>query len=342
MVLQAGAWSEESGGKLTKKRPRPTYEQFRFMFYNSITHGATGIVFYGPVALKDIYSPFMAMLADVNHEFKSIEKFFTLGKGVKTHVDGDQKETRVVMRSLNKDFLVIAVNEGKSNRNISLRVPDIKFYLLPSGREIQSSNGRLSLSLKANEVFILSSVKTAVPKHCAFKAPAAAGPEDNTRTKGGAMGNIKWTAKWTAHPQFYRVPDKTTFAQQALELPFVPREAWIRITADNAYKMWVNGKKIGSGENYMIVQQYDIAKYLKKGGNELKFELYNASGPSGLIFEGSAAGNGRKLVFASGKETQFSENGSTQWHPPHLGGTPPVKPWGPLTVLVLNNSQNNF
>ena len=334
MVLQAGAWSEESGGKTDAKRPRPTYEQFRFMFYNAVTHGATGIVFYGPGALPDIYSPFMGMLADVNHEFKAIEQFIMEGKEFVLKAQGDAGEVRIFARTLGPDSLVIAVNEGKKERKITLPLPDTDFYRLPSGEKVKG--GAFAVELKANEVLILSTRKAVIPKHPAFFSKSMEKSTEAMNRSGGALQPIPWKAQWVSHPEFYRAPDKRTYAKQILELPAAPSQAWVRITGDDSFQLSVNGQKIGQASNHTMAHQYDIASFLKKGKNELTAELYNNAGPSGLIFEGNIVAGGKNIPFSSGENTLFSENGSTGWVAAHPSGVPPVPPWGPVNVLILH------
>ncbi len=129
--------------------------------------------------------------------------------------------------------------------------------------------------------------------------------------------------------------------KQILNLSFRPENAEIRITGDDAFQLFVNGEKIGEGKNHTIVQQYDIAKFLKRGENILSFRLYNNTGPSGLLFEGSVSGEGKNITFASGEATLFSKDGTAEWSKAHLGGVPPTAPWGPLTILVVNRNNDN-
>ncbi len=334
MVLQAGAWSEESGGKLNDKRPRPTYEQFRFMFYNALTHGATGLVFYGPAALPDIYSSSMGMMADVNHEFKAIESFFLEGKSLDLKAQGELKNVRIFARTLGNDTLVIVVNEGKESRKITLPLPDSDFYRLPSGDKVKG--GPFSAELKGNEVLILSTRKAVIPKHPAFTPKPPEKSVDKAIRDGGALQPIRWNAQWVSHPKLYRAADKTTFVKQTLELPESPSEARVRVAADDSFRFTVNGQKVGEASNHAMAHCYNLVSRLKKGKNELTFELHNNAGPSGLLFEGEFTAGGKTIPFASGKETVFSEDGMTGWVPAEVHGVPPAAPWGPVNVLIAH------
>lgn len=334
MILQAGAWGEYGLGSGVN-RGRPTYEQYRFMFYNAITHGASGIVMFGQ-GVRDLNSPFMAMMADVNHEFKAIESFFTLGDPSQPQVEGNPHPVRIVQRSHGDEWLLVAVNESKKTQRINVHRPAQKtFHLLPAGEAFQPENKKLTLELAANEVVILSTIKSVIPKHGLFKGSSRLKDDDEIERDGGALQKIEWAAQWVAHPDFYRTPDCTTYAIHKFNLAFSPKKAFIRLTADDQYRLSVNGEFIGGGRNHSIVQQYNITNYLQQGANEIQFDIYNIAGPNGLIYEGKAGNADHTFNFASGSQTRFSKN-KKDWDAPYLGGSPPVAPWGNLTILFVH------
>ncbi len=62
--------------------------------------------------------------------------------------------------------------------------------------------------------------------------------------------------------------------------------ARIALTADNAFTLWVNGRKVGGGDNFTQVQEFDIASSLKPGTNVLAVTAENGGeqpNPAGLI-----------------------------------------------------------
>ncbi|MCX6983508.1 MAG: hypothetical protein NT118_01990 [Lentisphaerae bacterium] len=328
MILQAMGWSEEGGEPLDAKNPRPDYRQLRFMTYNAVTHGATGIVFYGPSGLKDIYSPFMAILSDVLKELTAITPFLLGGDQVKAEFSADP-EVKVKIYCAQEDYLIIAVNEGKKSVSFKLASPvaNREFYQLPSGQVFTLPD----IALDANEVKIISTRFLVIPQTPVFKAETAT-PGDKSV---GSLGKMSWTAQWTAHPKFFRTDNKATFAKESFNLTEVPAKFEIRVTGDDNWKFAVNGQAVGaSASGHALTLQFDIAKYLKRGDNNLTFEIYNISGPSGLLYEGETDVGGQTLKLASGKNTLFSEDGKSDWVAPYLAGTPPVAPWGELTVLV--------
>jgi len=106
---------------------------------------------------------------------------------------------------------------------------------------------------------------------------AAAGTADN-----GAV--FSEAASWIWYPG-----DKggtiDRYFRKKIEIAKVPPKASIRITCDNAYTLFVNGKELGSGDKWERVQQYDPSKMLVTGTNVIAIKAHNEGDSMGLIAE---------------------------------------------------------
>jgi len=60
-------------------------------------------------------------------------------------------------------------------------------------------------------------------------------------------------------------------------------QASIRLTADNAFVLYINGQRIGEGSDWEKPVSYDLTKVLAGGKNLLAIESSNMDGPFGLI-----------------------------------------------------------
>src|SRR5437879_5137930 len=60
-------------------------------------------------------------------------------------------------------------------------------------------------------------------------------------------------------------------------------EAQLEITADNAFVVWVNGIKVGSGDEWKRVYRFDVRKLMRHGHNVIAVEAKNTDGPAGLM-----------------------------------------------------------
>lgn len=61
------------------------------------------------------------------------------------------------------------------------------------------------------------------------------------------------------------------------------KRAVFAITADNSFKLYVNGKEAGSGGDFHVPRLIDLTKLLKPKANVFAIEATNADGPAGLI-----------------------------------------------------------
>ena len=106
---------------------------------------------------------------------------------------------------------------------------------------------------------------------------AAAGMDDSGTVFSAA-------ASWIWHPG-----DKggtiDRYFRKKMEISKIPAKARIRITCDNAYTLFVNGKQIGSGVSWERVQQYDLGKTLVAGSNIIAIKAHNEGESMGLIAE---------------------------------------------------------
>lgn len=75
------------------------------------------------------------------------------------------------------------------------------------------------------------------------------------------------------------------YFQRTLALPAVPKACRVRITADNGYTLFVNGREIGQGSAWARVQEYEVTSALKAGENVLAVDARNDGGEGGLIAE---------------------------------------------------------
>ena len=300
MILQAFGWSEGGGttptGKLNSASPRPTKKQLRFMAWNAITHGATGIFWFG-VGATDVYSPWWVNVAEVNFELKAITDLMLAApyyeiKGLPENVRGIE----------GKGFKVI-VNENPKK--------PVKY----EGREIEGQ-GVLILTDKPLN---LPEVKPFVPQKTTVKIDS-----------GIHAVSVKLDANWTAHPEYLQGSYRKLWAKHDVKLDKVPSSAVLRVSVDDIADVYVNGKSIGQANGHKNVAEFKIAKFLKKGENTISFEVTNGTGPTGLVYTLDIDGK----LYPSGEDTYFSFDNKTNWKKAHLFGKPPVRPWGLPDTLI--------
>lgn len=89
-----------------------------------------------------------------------------------------------------------------------------------------------------------------------------------------------WKASWVKVPGTPSYDYGVYFFRNTIELKDLPEKYIIHVSADNRYKLFVNGKWIGLGparcdaDNW-IYETYDIAGYLRKGTNIIGAQVWN-------------------------------------------------------------------
>ncbi len=89
-----------------------------------------------------------------------------------------------------------------------------------------------------------------------------------------------WTAQWITHPSESTLDARVFLFRRSFDLNLVPDQFKIYVSADNRYRLYVNGKYIISGPSSSDINHYryetlNIAKYLKKGKNLIAAEVVN-------------------------------------------------------------------
>jgi hypothetical protein len=77
----------------------------------------------------------------------------------------------------------------------------------------------------------------------------------------------------------------TRYFHREIDLTNAPASATMRITCDNGYSLVVNGKEIGSDDDWKRIRQYDLTPMMKSGKNAITVIARNAGGEGALIAE---------------------------------------------------------
>ena len=87
------------------------------------------------------------------------------------------------------------------------------------------------------------------------------------------------------------------------------RRALLRITADDRFAVWLNGKELGSGANWSATTQLDATALLKPGSNLLAVRAENLKAPVTL----NPAGLSALLSVEFADDTRISLPTDTAW-----------------------------
>ncbi|MCH5378233.1 MAG: FeoA domain-containing protein, partial [Planctomycetes bacterium] len=91
-------------------------------------------------------------------------------------------------------------------------------------------------------------------------------------------------AQWIWSPDHGRneVPESTCHFRKTLTLPSV-REGTVLISADDRYELFINGRRVGSGESVRTRDQFDVSRFLTRGRNLIAVRVTNTDGTTAAL-----------------------------------------------------------
>ncbi len=150
-----------------------------------------------------------------------------------------------------------------------------------------------------------------------------------------------WHAKWL----LFSGDKEVRYFRRRFDLAAPVKTATVTLTADNAYELYVNGRKIGADGDWYKAETYDVAGVLKPGANVIAVRVDNLDGAAGLLCEARIAlQNGDAIRLATDKTWRTAKDpgegwpaadfDDSKWGPPEEGGSPPgAAPWGDVPGL---------
>ncbi|MES2730339.1 MAG: alpha-L-rhamnosidase N-terminal domain-containing protein [Bacteroidota bacterium] len=92
--------------------------------------------------------------------------------------------------------------------------------------------------------------------------------------------NKQWSASWIAHPTASRKEYGVFHFRRSFDLPTKPESFLVHVTADNRYRLFVNGKPVGAGpargdKMHWRFETYDLSPHLQAGKNTLAAMVWN-------------------------------------------------------------------
>ena len=164
MVLQGFAWEmlRKENDRDPKMIRYPTYEESRFMAYNAIIHGATGLVYWG-TAYTPQPSLFWADLKRVTRELGNMQNILA-AKSMNLKIDKIYHElghsvdsgVEILIKKYNNKTYLLTANADKNSIKVTFKLP-IKFTkgkVLSENRTIQIKDGELTDKYKPFDVHI--------------------------------------------------------------------------------------------------------------------------------------------------------------------------------------------
>lgn len=109
-------------------------------------------------------------------------------------------------------------------------------------------------------------------------------------------------------------PAGTRYFRKVFEIARGADEGSLDITADDRFTVWINGQKIGTGDDWKKVRAFDIKKHLVEGRNLIAVEAANNDGAAGLLVRVGFIPNGQsKTAVGSDGTWKASKTAAEGW-----------------------------
>ena len=314
MCLQGFAW-----GTLTNTREiYPTYDESRFMAFDAIAHGATGLVYWGLYMGPGENPEFLAGLKKVIGEVTAVSAYLVGDTAEGTVVSSDPAIRVMHKRTPNGDLWIV-LNESREKKTFTLRGELPKRPVETSGIAMPETSGsELALTLPAYGVRVFRDGDK--PALAALYIPKERRPQNVYRGRDGFK-----RGSWIWYPGESRVARSRAYFEHEFTLDKTPAEAELSVACDDMFRCWVNGVMVMEQCAWAHAFTLDVAKYLKPGRNTIRILAADAGGPPCGLLYGLVTDDGREIV--SGAETRASKNGRDGWQPVEVLGKYGIKPW---------------
>jgi len=103
------------------------------------------------------------------------------------------------------------------------------------------------------------------------------------------------------------------YIRRRFELKTKPDKAQLKLTVDNRYTAYINGRKLGSDGRWDSVDNYALAAQLQAGANVIAVEARNAGGVAAAIFWLHATAGKATIVVGSDAEARISTTKTQGW-----------------------------
>ncbi len=176
-------------------------------------------------------------------------------------------------------------------------------------------------------------------------------PEQPAPAEEDVMKDSNWI--WCADDvSALAAPPAQRYFTRRLSLSVPPQAATLHITADNAFRCWVNGKPSGRGENFTQILTFDVTDRMQQGDNLIAVEVENGGdtpNPAGLIatleIKSDDDTNTRIHTDNQWQSASMSQDGwrevaalSATWQPASIVGLMGMAPWGVIAKSKLRTS----
>ena len=334
MILQGFAWAQCGHPEIPPEDAvYPTYEQSRFMAYNAIVHGATGIQYHYLGYTKLVSDRFWRDLRQVTLELEYLSPVLTGDTVNPPTMRCDNPAVQFIQKKYNDTDYYIVINESPAPVTATFSVSDEKRLNILFEEAVMTDNSRFTLNIPGRGVKIISSAafehRDKIFKPGTYRPYSMPPPQDK------ALELLK-QANWIWYPGQYKTPRSISFFKRDFQLETTPVKASLHLFADDFFgPVSVNGKNIC--DKPVGYASFDVTALLNSGDNRIELRAADSGhAPCGLLgLLICKMPDGQSVVIPTDHQWQSSPNDQNNWKAAEEIGKFGILPWGSNNPLLL-------
>jgi len=318
MTLQGFAWGKWNH---STEIIYPSRAETRFMIYEAITHGATGLMYWGTMSVP-MDEPFVADLGANLHEVEALARYF-VGDTIEGEVSADAESILVCQkRTAEGDDLWIVLNESPEavTATLSGKLP-AKLKVVSEARFVDTEDGRLVEEFAPYGVHVYRDAEKVL-------APPLKRPASMRLTEKVAIPTLHEKSSWVWYPGEGHTDGSVAYLRQRFQVKDLSKifNAYLAVAVDDYFKCFVNGHEVMRQELWNVAWTLDVRPWLREGENEIVVKGMDSGGaPCGALF---ALRLSDGTLVCSGEATEASRNGQDGWVAAEVLGAFGCQPWG--------------
>jgi hypothetical protein len=268
--------------------PYPTRDEFRFMNFDALLHGAVNLGFYAhknydPAFEKVMFEELclMSRIHQAKLQGGDSPKTFPASPGVMT-----------ALYSWKADCYIIVHNRSDKPGYADVKISNGQLYQLEYGKSIPVSQGRINIPPLSTRIYSTSDILPSVGYLAAGKLEKRLPEYFRKVTNMTAALNTKAFWIWE------NSSSDILCASKEFDISRNPVSARLVSVADDTYMLYINGKAVQSGAYWIQYQETDLLPYLKKGQNVIAVYATNQGGAAGFLAD-------LELTFADGSKERI-------------------------------------
>ena len=317
MTLQGFAW-----GCFNRQPPAiyPTLQESRYMAYEAIAHGATGLFYWGLDLGTRQDDAFLADLKATIAEIHNFAAILVAPESRDVTVAGPgASQIRVCHKANAAGALWIVLNESdkKASFNLKGEFPQVLREICTGETYKAKANGDLFLTLQPYDLVVLMEDGQPLPEPQVM-------PKTHRLTEHVELPTDFTKASWIWYPGETQSTGSRADFRFTVTLDKPLEHAWLAISMDDAFSAIVNGKEVMRHSMWDVAWTADIAKELQVGENEIILRAVDFGAPCGALFALTLS-DGR--VILSDENIQVRKPGEDTWVPAKNMGKYGTEPW---------------